>query len=90
MLVLYTMDNCPFCEVMKGKLDSWSVKYEVRNVSYDDEAKNFLKVNGYKTVPQIFLGEFNVNAGLDTREFTEKELYHRLDVFLEQYPQEMK
>jgi glutaredoxin len=83
MLNLYTQDNCPFCGVMIQKLAEWGMAFEIINISKDAEAKAWLKSTGCKTVPQLFLDDFNVNKNIDTREFTEEMFYDRVDVFIE-------
>ena len=40
---LYTQDNCPYCVLMKKKLDSWGYGYTEINVSYDTDGRKFLK-----------------------------------------------
>lgn len=39
-VVVYTSSGCPHCQVVKGQLKEWGVKYEERNVS---ESKEFFE-----------------------------------------------
>lgn len=71
---LYTQNDCPYCTLMKRKLDEWGYGYDIINVSYDKDAKNFLKENGHRTVPQLYDGKVNLNAGIDTQDFTKRHL----------------
>jgi len=78
---LYVQNNCPYCTIMKEKLDSWSLSYETINISYDTDAKMFLKENNHRTVPQLYYKEIHLNK-VDTTDFTrdimfkEMMLYH--------------
>jgi len=70
---LYTQNNCPYCVMMKDKLDSWGMNYETINVSEDLSAKAFLKEKGHRTVPQLYFGQAHLNK-VDTADFT-KEIF---------------
>ena len=71
---LYTQNNCPYCVIMKDKLDSWGMKYEVINVSENLEAKLFLKDHGHRTVPQVYYRDIHLNK-VDTVDFTKKIMF---------------
>lgn len=71
---LYTQDNCPYCVIMKDKLDSWGLNYETVNISYDRDAKLFLKENGHKTVPQVYYNGIHLNK-VDTKDFTQRMMF---------------
>ena len=71
---LYTQDNCPYCVIMKDKLDSWGLNYETVNISYDRDAKLFLKENGHKTVPQVYYDTIHLNK-VDTEDFTQRMMF---------------
>lgn len=47
---MYTQNNCPYCTIMKDKLDSWCMNYDIVNVSEDLSSKKFLKERGHRTV----------------------------------------
>ena len=55
MYTIYTQDLCGYCTAAKQLLDKHNYTYEEINISKDKDAKAFLKGNGYKTVPQIFV-----------------------------------
>lgn len=49
-IIIYELENCPMCKMLKAYLDSLSVKYEVQ------DAQNFvfyLKNNGFGSVPVL-------------------------------------
>lgn len=71
---LYTQNDCPYCVIMKKKLDEWGYSYRTINVSEDLEAKAFLKEQGHRTVPQLYEGHVNLNKGIDTQDFTKRHL----------------
>ena len=54
MYTIYTQDLCGYCTAAKQLLEKHNYTYEEINISKDENAKAFLKGNGYKTVPQIF------------------------------------
>ena len=56
MLTVYTQPNCPYCEQAKEWLTRNSIDYKVINVIEDNNALNFIKEKGHKSVPQIYLG----------------------------------
>ncbi|APC44339.1 ribonucleotide-diphosphate reductase subunit alpha [Pseudoalteromonas phage PH357] len=54
-VVVYGKPNCPYCVKAKGILDNKKVDYTYIDISEDDSAKEFLKEQNLKTVPQIFV-----------------------------------
>jgi len=76
---LYTQDNCPYCTIMKDKLDSWGLNYETVNISYDRDAKLFLKENGHKTVPQVYYNGIHLNK-VETKDFTQRMIMLELQL----------
>lgn len=74
---LYTQNDCPYCDIMKTKLDEWGVKYRTINISYDTNAKIFLKENNHRTVPQLYHGDAHLNK-VDTRDFTRTIMFKEL------------
>ena len=55
MYTIYTQDLCGYCTLAKRLLEQKGHKYKEINISQNESAKRFLKGNGYKTVPQIFV-----------------------------------
>lgn len=84
-LTLYTQNACGYCHIMEQKLNEWDVPYETINISYDNKAKSFLKSKNVKTVPQLFLGDFHINKGIDTKDFTVLSLYVNITKAFEKY-----
>lgn len=73
---LYTQNDCPYCDIMKRKLDDWGVAYSVINVSEDanGQSKLFLKDNGHRTVPQLYFKNIHLNK-VDTELFELKHMF---------------
>lgn len=81
-LTVYTQDNCPYCVIMKKKLLSWGYNFEEINVSYDIDAKAFLKENNHRTVPQVYFEDKHLNkveTNKITKRMIEKELAWDID-----------
>ena len=55
MYTIYTQDLCGYCTLAKRLLEEKGHKYKEINISENESAKRFLKGNGLKTVPQIFV-----------------------------------
>lgn len=54
--VVYSKDNCPFCEKAKHLLEQRDVSYEVKKVGVDVTREQLLEaVPDARSVPQIFL-----------------------------------
>ncbi|MBI3542760.1 MAG: glutaredoxin 3 [Deltaproteobacteria bacterium] len=58
-ITVYTMNYCPYCVAAKKLLQSKGLAFEEVLVAEDDNAtwKRLEKETGYKTMPQIFVGE---------------------------------
>jgi glutaredoxin len=56
--IVWSKDQCPFCDQAKALLKSRNIEFEERNVSHDWTREQLLEaVPNDRTVPQIFLGE---------------------------------
>ena len=55
MYTIYTQNLCGYCTLAKRLLEEKGHKYKEINISENESAKRFLKGNGLKTVPQIFV-----------------------------------
>jgi len=77
-LTLYTQDDCYYCYEMKKKLVNWGYDFREINVSYDLFAKDFLKENGHRTVPQLYWNKTHLNK-FPTPELTQEHVEAELD-----------
>ena len=55
MYTIYTQNLCGYCILAKRLLEEKGHKYKEINISENESATQFLRKNGYKTVPQIFV-----------------------------------
>ena len=77
-LTLYTQEDCYYCYEMKKKLVEWGYDFREVNLSHDLFAKDFLKENGHRTVPQLYWNKTHLNK-VPTSEFTKKHIEAELD-----------
>ena len=57
MYKIYTQNNCGYCVAAKRLLDKKGEEYEEIHLENNPDAKNKLKQDGLRTVPQIWLDE---------------------------------
>ena len=57
MYKIYTQNNCGYCVAAKNLLDKKGEQYEEIHLENNPDAKNKLKQDGLRTVPQIWLDE---------------------------------
>jgi glutaredoxin len=72
-LTLYTQDDCQYCNILKKKLLEWNYSYREVNVSYDLFAKDFLKNEGHRTVPQLYWNNLHLNK-MPTLELQKRDI----------------
>lgn len=70
MITVYTTKFCPYCNAAKDLLRGKKVEFREVDVSDDEEFDALVERTGWKTVPQIFIGEkmiggYNELASLD-------------------------
>lgn len=78
-LTLYTQTDCVFCEIMKSKLEDWGYTYQTVNIKENKNALMFIKNEGHKTVPQLYLYKTHLNK-VDTNDFAKSHLEEALDM----------
>ena len=57
MYKIYTQNNCGYCVAAKNLLYKKGEQYEEIHLEDNPDAKNKLKQDGLRTVPQIWLDE---------------------------------
>lgn len=72
-IVLYTLPNCPYCDMMKGLLDQTEFSYDTVNVKENPKAREFLKEQGHKTAPQLYVKGVHINTK-NTDEYSAEDL----------------
>jgi len=82
MIIVYTKNNCPFCEQTKYFLDNKKVSYSIVNIDDDANAKQFVIDQGHRTVPQIYNDDtLIVEGGYNGLvKLTEDQLKEKLNV----------
>lgn len=57
-VIIYTKNNCPYCDWAKQLLDEKSVSYQEIRVDLDAEKlAEMMHLSGRRTVPQIFIND---------------------------------
>jgi glutaredoxin len=84
MITIYSKPNCPHCVASKQYLARLDIAYEEINVSENAEALAFIRSEGHRTVPQLYVnGKLLVeggNSGL--QKLPLMELRERIDASL--------
>jgi glutaredoxin len=60
---------------MKSMLDETNYEYTIIDVTKDKGALTYIKDNGHKTVPQVYLNDIHINKKTNTQEYTSAKLY---------------
>lgn len=70
-IIIYTKDNCPFCDMAKNLFNNKNLQYKEINVSNDQEKieEMIQKAQGRRTVPQIFIDEEHIGGFDDLSEY---------------------
>lgn len=64
MLTIYSKTVCPYCVNAKNFLKSKDIPFKEINIEQDAQAREFIKEQGHRTVPQIYLqGKLFVEGG---------------------------
>ena len=67
--IVWSKDQCPYCDQAKNLLNLKGIEYEERNVSHDWTREQLLEaVPNARTVPQIFLDEELVGGFTELRQ----------------------
>ena len=76
IFTLYTKENCKFCVLLKKKLNDYGMAYKEVNLEENADAMMFLRKQGHRSVPQLYLDGVHVNK-VDTAKISKE--------YLEQY-----
>jgi glutaredoxin len=58
LLILFTMEGCPFCQIMKDKLDEEEIEFYDRDIAiYEEEYEMFKEITGNDFVPAFMIVE---------------------------------
>jgi len=69
--IVVTHGNCPWCIRVKSLIKGYGKEYQ--EISLDDAPglKEFFKMVGWKTVPQVFYGGYRIGGYEHTKAFFE-------------------
>ena len=62
--IIYTIENCSYCEKSKNFLESNNLKFQEILVPFEDK-KHFKKINNMNTFPQIFFNSEKIGGFSD-------------------------
>lgn len=62
MYYIYGTENCGFCTRAKEILDSKNEEYTYQDVTMDQGLMDMFKMNGWRTVPQVFYNDKHVGG----------------------------
>ena len=66
MVIVYSIDDCPWCQKVKRYLDSKQVEYEERNIDNDEQYYNeCVKISGDSMVPVTTIDGEEYVVGFD-------------------------
>jgi len=58
LLILFTMDGCPFCQIMKDRLNEEEIEYYERDINiYQEEYDMFKEITENDFVPAFMIVE---------------------------------
>ena len=63
-IIIYSSNNCGYCELAKSLLDTLNYQYHEINIQEmpDKRDEMLRKSNGRRTVPQIFISDLHVGG----------------------------
>lgn len=56
---VFHADNCQPCRLTMKRLDKDEILYDSTNISYDEEARNYLKEKGFRQTPVVEIYDFD-------------------------------
>lgn len=63
-VIVYSMEGCSLCVLAAKLLERKGVSYEVVKIDEDFEAADFIKKEGHRSIPQLYLnGKLLVQGG---------------------------
>lgn len=66
MIILYSKPLCPYCDGAEMYLKRHGFEYKKVDISENQDAYDFVRSQGHRTVPQIYLeGRILVEGGYD-------------------------
>lgn len=88
MLTIYSKTVCPYCVNAKNFLKAKGIEFKEVNIEENEDAREFLKAHGHRSVPQIYHnGKLFVDGGFQglsrlTKEEIERKINANNDLSL--------
>lgn len=76
MILIYSKKNCKFCDMAKKILINNKVQYQERKIEDNNEYRDYLLDQGFKSVPQIWNGTEHIGGYQELQHFLSKEKLH--------------
>ena len=73
MFVVYGKENCPNCVKAKALLESKGETFEYIDITVDTEAREHLMNSGFRSVPQVYIGNRHQDTLVHVGGYTELE-----------------
>jgi glutaredoxin len=71
--IVWSKDNCAYCDQAKALLEQRSIEYEERKIGYGYTREDLLEaVPTARTVPQIFVNNNHVGGFTELRQYIEQ------------------
>jgi glutaredoxin len=71
--IVWSKDNCTFCDQAKALLEQRNIAYEERKIGYGYTREDLLEaVPAARTVPQIFVNNNHVGGFTELRKYIEE------------------
>lgn len=72
--VVWSKNNCPFCDQAKNLLKIKGIEFEERNINDGYDKEDLLAaVPGARTVPQIFLDDLHIGGFTELKQHFERQ-----------------
>lgn len=74
-ITLYQLEGCPYCELVRQKLDKKKLEYETIEVSRDRNdplRQELYQKSGMRTVPVIKINDFYLGESTEILKYLEK------------------
>lgn len=71
IIIIYTKNNCPFCDMAKNLINIKNLQYKEVNISNDQNKIDEMikKAQGRRSVPQIFIDGEHIGGFDDLSEY---------------------
>ncbi len=74
-VVIYSINNCSYCEAAKALLKRLAIPFSEINISSDHEARLALVAKtGHRTMPQIFIDDTFIGGYAELKAFLDNSL----------------